>query len=45
MSKVSQLVSRESQLKLTAADGKKYATDTFDYMEGIGEWTSAIRGI
>lgn len=45
MSKISQLVSRANQLKLTAANGKKYATDTFDYVEGIGEWTSAIRGI
>lgn len=32
----SQLVSTANQLKLTAADGKKYATDTFDY-EGILE--------
>ena len=32
----SQLVSRANQLKLTAADGKKYLTDTFDY-EGIIE--------
>ena len=31
-----QLVSRANQLKLTAADGKKYVTDTFDY-EGIIE--------
>lgn len=29
-----QLVSRTNQLKLTAADGKKYLTDTFDY-DGI----------
>jgi len=32
----SQLVSRANQLKLTAADGKKYQTDTFDY-QGIIE--------
>lgn len=32
----SQLVSRANQLKLTAADGKKYVTDTFDY-DGIIE--------
>ncbi len=32
----SQLVSAANQLKLTAADGKKYATDTFDY-DGILE--------
>jgi len=30
----SELVSRANQLKLTAADGKKYLTDTFDY-EGV----------
>lgn len=29
-----ELVSRANQLKLTAADGKKYLTDTFDY-EGV----------
>ena len=28
------MVSRANQLKLTAADGKKYLTDTFDY-EGV----------
>ena len=32
----SQLVSATNQLKLTAADGKKYLTDTFDY-DGIIE--------
>jgi cell filamentation protein len=32
----SQLVSAANQLKLTAADGKKYLTDTFDY-DGIIE--------
>lgn len=32
----SQLVRAANQLKLTAADGKKYATDTFDY-DGILE--------
>ncbi len=32
----SQLVSHANQLKLTAADGKKYLTDTFDY-DGIIE--------
>jgi cell filamentation protein len=31
-----ELVSRTNQLKLTAADGKKYLTDTFDY-DGIIE--------
>lgn len=31
-----ELVSRANQLRLTAADGKKYITDTFDY-EGIIE--------
>ena len=32
----SEMVSRANQLKLTAADGKKYLTDTFDY-DGIIE--------
>jgi len=34
--KNSELVSAANQLKLTAADGKKYLTDTFDY-EGVIE--------
>lgn len=39
----SQLVSAANQLKLTAADGKKYATDTFDY-DGILELAKSFPG-
>jgi cell filamentation protein len=37
------LVSRTNQLRLTAADGKKYLTDTFDY-EGIIELAKNFPG-
>ena len=37
----SQLVSATNQLKLVAADGKKYTTDTFDY-EGVLEFAKSF---
>jgi len=41
----SELVSRANQLKLTAADGKKYLTDLFDYDGRSNDRRVFIKGI
>ena len=40
-----ELVSRANQLKLTAADGKKYITDLFDYDGRSNERRVLMKGI